>query len=164
MIGVKQYLIDFTCVNPTAPSNVERSQKPGSMHQQASGRKHNKYSDMAQRQVAILVPFVMDVYGGVGKEAFKFINALLKHSAAASGPFTTTELAEWLVGRAGRGSHAAHWSPGHCRPAGQRRRSARRLSFLQATFRPISLGARHAQRDPSSRGPHRRPGKVRSCL
>jgi hypothetical protein len=72
----KSYLLDATIVHPTAPSNLQHSQKLLGQAEAAEKLKMNKYEELSQDQHCIFVPFVIETYGGLGKKAQEFLNEL----------------------------------------------------------------------------------------
>ena len=82
VISGKQYLVDVTVRNPTAPTYYEM--KDGSAEQQlksteiAEQQKNNKYSAMAKAQGAKFIPFAVEMYGGWGKSAKHLLNLIYK--------------------------------------------------------------------------------------
>ena len=74
VLGSKVYLIDITIVNPTAPSNLRHSQKVLGQASAAEKAKIRKYGELSIQQNCIFVPFVIEVYGGIGKMAQEFLN------------------------------------------------------------------------------------------
>src|SRR6202451_4762538 len=68
------YLIDVTIVNPTAPSNLCHSQKVLGQATAAEKTKIRQYEELSSQQNCTFVPFVIEVYGGIGKMAQEFLN------------------------------------------------------------------------------------------
>jgi hypothetical protein len=74
VLASKVYLIDVTIVNPTAPSNLRYSQKVLGQASAAEKIKIRKYAELSSQQNCIFIPFVIEVYGGIGKMAQDFLN------------------------------------------------------------------------------------------
>ena len=68
----KTYLLDVTIVHPTAPSNLQHSQKLLGQAEAAEKLKKNKYDELSQNQNCTFIPFVIETYGGLGKRAQGF--------------------------------------------------------------------------------------------
>ena len=73
---LKNYLLDITIVHPTAPSNLNHSQKLLGQAEVSEKLKINKYDEISQEQHCIFIPFVIETYGGLGKKAQDFLNEL----------------------------------------------------------------------------------------
>jgi hypothetical protein len=76
IINHKNYLLDITIVHPTAPSNLNHSQKLLGQAEVSEKLKINKYDEISQEQHCIFIPFVIETYGGLGKKAQDFLNEL----------------------------------------------------------------------------------------
>jgi hypothetical protein len=74
VLASKVYLIDVTIVNPTAPSNVRHGQKILGQASVAEKTKLRKYEELSSQQNCTFIPFVIEVYGGIGKRAQEFLN------------------------------------------------------------------------------------------
>ena len=74
VLASKVYLIDVTIVNPTAPSNLRHSQKVLGQATAAEKIKLRKYEELSAQQNCTFIPFVIEVYGGIGKMAQEFLN------------------------------------------------------------------------------------------
>ena len=72
----KTYLLDVTIVHPTAPSNLQHSQKLLGQAEASEKLKKNKYDELSQNQNCTFIPFVIETYGGLGKRAQGFLNEL----------------------------------------------------------------------------------------
>jgi hypothetical protein len=99
LLGLRNYLIDFTCVNPiSGPTNINYAQTPGGIHKYAAGRKITKYKDMANHQGATLVPFVMDIFGGAGTEAVDFVTDITKYAVSSDSLYRPDDIRTGLWG------------------------------------------------------------------
>jgi hypothetical protein len=76
------YLVDVTIRVPTALTYVRAAAVPRQVLRQAERAKHARYDGMAQEAKAQMVPFVMDIFGGFGEEATKFLALLATHAEA----------------------------------------------------------------------------------
>src|SRR3981081_2844036 len=76
IINHKNYLLDVTIVNPTAPSNLSHSQKSLGQANAAEKLKINKYEQLSLDQHAIFIPFVIETFGGLGGKAREFLDEL----------------------------------------------------------------------------------------
>jgi hypothetical protein len=72
----KNYLLDVTIVHPTAPSNLNHSQKILGQAEVSEKLKINKYEQISREQNCIFIPFVIETYGGLGRKAQDFLNEL----------------------------------------------------------------------------------------
>ena len=72
----KTYLLDVTIVHPTAPSNLQHSQKLLGQAEAAEKIKMNKYNELSQNQNCTFIPFAIETYGGLGNRAQGFLNEL----------------------------------------------------------------------------------------
>ena len=76
ILNHKVYLIDVTIVNPTAPSNLVHAQRMLGAATEAEKRKIRKYDELSSQQNYTFIPFVIETYGGIGKKAQTFLDAL----------------------------------------------------------------------------------------
>ena len=72
------WMIDVSIINPTAPS-YRGGSKGRTTHREK--QKHGDYDAVAKTERAVLVPYVLESYGTVGKEARTFIRLLGKEAA-----------------------------------------------------------------------------------
>jgi hypothetical protein len=87
--GLKLY-IDVTVTRPTNDANVNLSQRGGatttplfSTRIPANG-KHYKYDEIARVNGYRMIPFALETYGGIGKEAAALLQTLSAHSVEYS--------------------------------------------------------------------------------
>ena len=70
--------VDVTIRDPLAPSHPATKDNVKTWHYTQEQDKHRKYAPMCNRLGWHLVPFVLDVYGGLGEDARSMVGTLLK--------------------------------------------------------------------------------------
>jgi hypothetical protein len=84
--GLKGILIDHTVRCPTMPTYVRQAaQKAGWLAGQAEQQKRAHYGGTFDAGRFVLVPFVQETFGRMGKGAVAFVRMLASHSAASLG-------------------------------------------------------------------------------
>ena len=78
-------LLDVTVKVPTAASYLQVAAVPRQVLRRAEQAKTAKYEQVARNVNATFVPFAMDVFGGFGEQATKFISKLSNHAEDYSG-------------------------------------------------------------------------------
>ena len=78
-------------IHPLGHTNFRHSDASKAKERQ----KKSKYDELAGEQSAVFVPFIATTFGGLGKEALKFIDMLsayARHSSAAASHMSRVEL------------------------------------------------------------------------
>ena len=86
-------LVDVSIVNPTAPSHVSQSSRTLlATANTTAARKEQKYKAMAAAKKMTVVPFILEAYGGMHKQASTFLTALVKQAQQYSGDQLPTKM------------------------------------------------------------------------
>ena len=78
-----KWMIDVSITNPTARSYLEKKGGNAGKAANREKQKHHDYDALARGEQAVLVPYVLESYGTLGKEARAFIRQLAGEAAAA---------------------------------------------------------------------------------
>ena len=91
-MGPKSYHIDVRVTHPTSVSYVTTACQ-GSLKaaEEAAQEKKRRYAAMAHSEGATFVPFIVETYGGFGKDARAFIEDLAKFAATTSQVWSAAE-------------------------------------------------------------------------
>jgi hypothetical protein len=93
VLGAKSYHIDVRVTHPTSTSYVEVAcQGPLRAAEVAAAEKKRRYAALARAEGADFVPFIVETYGGFGKEARAFIDDLAKFAAITSQVWSASEM------------------------------------------------------------------------
>ena len=92
VMGPKSYHIDVRVTHPTSVSYVTTACQ-GSLQaaEEAAQEKKRRYAAMAHSEGATFVPFIVETYGGFGKDARAFIADLAKFAATTSRVWSAAE-------------------------------------------------------------------------
>ena len=92
VLGPKSYHIDVRVTHPTSLSYVETAcQGPLRAAEAAAQEKRRRYAAMAHADGAEFVPFIVETFGGFGKDARTFIADLAKFAATTSQVWSAAE-------------------------------------------------------------------------
>lgn len=90
-------MIDASITHPSAPSLCRpAAARPLAAAQRREKLKESKYSAIARDEECQFVPFVMESYGSLGKQAFKFLKEVSYHSNISLLPVTTIQMVRAL--------------------------------------------------------------------
>ncbi|MDR5730279.1 MAG: reverse transcriptase domain-containing protein [Terriglobia bacterium] len=93
-LGGSRYLIDVSIADPTCPSHVNKGAKePLAVAAEVERKKHDIYRDLANqiRPKPVVVPFVIESYGGFGVEATEFVKRLITQAATMASVWQPAE-------------------------------------------------------------------------
>ena len=93
-VGGVRYLIDVSHVDTTCPTHVNKgATAPLAVAAEIERKKHDIYSELANqiRPKPIVVPFVVESYGGIGVEATEFVKRLITQAATMASVWQPTE-------------------------------------------------------------------------
>jgi hypothetical protein len=96
IMGSQRYFIDVTIISPTNPSNLSYGLKLLGAAAYKEKMKQNKYAKLSNEAGASFIPFVIESYGGLGKQAKKFIETLGVYSREHGATITTQDLISGL--------------------------------------------------------------------
>jgi len=92
VLGAKSFHLDVRVTHPTSTSYVEVAcQGPLRAADVAAAEKKRRYTALARAEGAEFVPFIVETYGGFGKEARAFIDELAKFAAITSQVWSAAE-------------------------------------------------------------------------
>jgi hypothetical protein len=92
VLGPKSYHIDVRVTHPTSLSYVETAcQGPLRAGEAAAQEKRRRYAAMAHADGAEFVPFIVETFGGFGKDARIFIADLARFAATTSQVWSAAE-------------------------------------------------------------------------
>jgi hypothetical protein len=94
VLGGLVFLLDVAVVHPTSAGRIGT---PTSLTElgtstQMEAIKINRYTELARHERATFVPFVVETFGGFGREARKFCTLLSRFAEGASDVYTSTDV------------------------------------------------------------------------
>jgi hypothetical protein len=105
-LGHRVIYVDVSVVHPTAVSyRLTASRRTLSTAARAEGTKARQYAERAAAEHADFVPFIIESYGGFGKQARRFANEIAAHARIGSDLWSPHDVRARLQ----RGVHDALW-------------------------------------------------------
>jgi hypothetical protein len=96
-LGHRRFLVDVTVRNPAAPSHSQAGQSTLLVASQAERQKRAKYIELARARGAEFVPFVLETFGAVGKQAQDFMRKIASYASVMHAPWTSFEVRVGLI-------------------------------------------------------------------
>jgi hypothetical protein len=90
----RMLLTDVVVSHPLTSTFIAKRQSSGVTRQ---GEKRRKYSSVASRLVAELLPFSVETYGGMADDAMKLVQAMGEEGEEAMGAWTKAEIMRYIL-------------------------------------------------------------------
>jgi hypothetical protein len=90
----RMLLTDVAVSHPLTENYIARNKSSGAAKQH---EKHGKYSSVAKRLIAELLPYSMETCGGMADDAMKLVQAMGEEGAQTMGMWTSAQITRYII-------------------------------------------------------------------